>query len=61
MTLVRVLFLGLAVLLPVSWTAAQAADEPAAEGEAKKAKKTKKSKKDKAEKAEGAAEEKKAE
>jgi hypothetical protein len=61
MTLVRVLFLGLAVLLPVSWTAARAADEPAAEGEGKKAKKTKKSKKaDKAEKAEGT-EEKKAE
>jgi hypothetical protein len=60
MTLVRVLFLGLAVLLPASWTTAQAADEPAAEGEAKKAKKTKKAKKEKAEKAEGA-EEKKAE
>ena len=62
MTMIRTVFLGLALLLPVSWTAAQAADEaPAGEtpsGETKKAKKTKKSKK--ADKAEGS-EEKKAE
>jgi len=60
MKLVRILFLGLAVVLPTSWTVARAADEAPAEGETKKAKKTKKGKKEKAEKAEGA-EEKKAE
>ena len=44
MKLVRVIFLGLAVLLPTTWTMAKAGDEaPAAE--TKKAKKTKKSKK----------------
>jgi hypothetical protein len=57
MTLIRIVFLGLAVLLPVSWTAVQAADE-APSGETKKAKKTKKGKK--ADKDEGS-EEKKAE
>jgi hypothetical protein len=49
MKLIRIIFLGLAVLLPTSWTVAQAADEAPAE-ETKKAKKTKKPKKaDKAE------------
>jgi hypothetical protein len=43
MTLIRMVFLGLAVLLPTSWTIAQAADEPPA-GEAKPAKKGKKKK-----------------
>jgi hypothetical protein len=54
MKLVRTLFLALAVLLPVSWTVARAADEAPAEP-----KKEKKSKKKKAEKP--PAEEKKAE
>lgn len=45
MSLIRVLFLGLAVLLPAAWTTAMAADEAPAEGETKKEKKTKKSKK----------------
>jgi hypothetical protein len=53
MNLIRVVFLGLAVLLPTSWTIAKAADEAPAD-EAKKTKKTKKAKKadngDKAEK-----------
>jgi hypothetical protein len=44
MNLIRIAFLGLAVLLPTSWTIAQAADEPPA-GEAKPAKKGKKDKK----------------
>jgi hypothetical protein len=49
MKLIRVLFFGLAVLLPTAWTVAKAADE--APAETKKEKKTKKSKKaDKAEK-----------
>ena len=42
MTIIRTVFLALAVLLPVSWTVAKAADPaPAAEGE-KKDKKAKK-------------------
>jgi hypothetical protein len=47
MNAIRILFLGLAVMLPTSWTIAHAADEtPAAEGkEPKKAKKSKKTKK----------------
>lgn len=49
MTLVRTMFLALAVLLPVSWTVAQAADAPAGDAAgdtgAKKEKKSKKSKK----------------
>ena len=44
MKLIRIVFLGLAVLLPTSWTIAQAADEAPA-GEAKPAKKGKKEKK----------------
>ena len=58
LTLIRIAFLGLAVLLPTSWTIAQAADEAPA-GEAKPAKKGKKEKKDKG--AEGDKGEKKAE
>jgi hypothetical protein len=47
MNLIRIVFLGLAVLLPTTWTIAQAGDEaPAGETkEPKKAKKTKKAKK----------------
>ncbi|HZL19010.1 MAG TPA: hypothetical protein VFG23_14820 [Polyangia bacterium] len=45
MKLTRVIFLALAVLLPTSWTIAQAADAPAADAPAKKTKKSKKSKK----------------
>jgi hypothetical protein len=49
MNLIRVLFLGLAVLLPAGWTAAMAADEAPADTtdtkETKKEKKTKKGKK----------------
>ena len=46
MTLVRSLFLALAVMLPVSWTVAHAADEAAPAAEApKKEKKAKKAKK----------------
>jgi hypothetical protein len=45
MNLVRIAFLGLAVLLPVSWTVAKAADEAPAGDTAKTTKKTKKSKK----------------
>ena len=41
---IRIVFLGLAVLLPTSWTIAQAGDEAPA-GEAKPAKKGKKDKK----------------
>ena len=44
MNLVRIVFLGLAVLLPASWTVAKAADEAPA-GDTKTTKKTKKSKK----------------
>jgi hypothetical protein len=44
MKLTRTIFLALAVLLPVSWTVAKAADE-AAPAEGKKEKKSKKSKK----------------
>jgi hypothetical protein len=58
MTLVRSIFLALAVMLPTAWTVAQAADPaPAGEaaGDAKKEKKAKKGKK-----AEGAEGEKKA-
>jgi len=47
MTLVRSIFLALAVMLPTAWTVARAADAPAGEagGEAKKEKKAKKGKK----------------
>ncbi len=46
MKLTRVIFLALAVLLPTSWTIAQAADAPPpADAPAKKEKKSKKSKK----------------
>jgi hypothetical protein len=49
MTLVRMTFLALAVLLPTTWTIARAEDKPAAGeaagGEAKKEKKAKKGKK----------------
>jgi len=49
MNLIRIVFLGLAVLLPTSWTIAKAADEaPAGDTEKKPAKKSKKSKKEKA-------------
>jgi hypothetical protein len=44
MNLVRIVFLGLAVLLPVSWTVAKA-DDDAPTTEKKTTKKTKKSKK----------------
>jgi hypothetical protein len=52
--MIRSIFLALALLLPVSWTVARAADEAPA-GDAKKEKKAKKSKK-----ADGAEGEKKA-
>ena len=56
MKLVRTIFIAAAVLLPVSWTVAKAADPaPAAEGE----KKEKKSKTEKTEKTEKSAAEKK--
>ena len=45
MKLTRIVFLALAVLLPTSWTIAQAADAPPADAPAKKTKKSKKSKK----------------
>ena len=47
MTLVRSIFLALAMLLPVSWTVAKAADAPAGDADtgAKKEKKSKKAKK----------------
>jgi hypothetical protein len=46
MTLVRSIFLALAVMLPTTWTIAKAADPaPAAEGGEKKEKKAKKGKK----------------
>ena len=44
MKLIRIVFLGLAVLLPTTWTIAQAGDEAPA-GDAKPAKKGKKEKK----------------
>lgn len=43
MNLVRIVFLGLAVLLPTAWTIAKADDAPSTE--TKKVKKTKKTKK----------------
>ena len=58
MNLIRIAFLGLAVLLPTSWTIAQAADEAPA-GDAKPDKKGKKDKKAEGEKGDKA--EKKAE
>lgn len=48
MKLIRIVFFGLAVLLPTSWTVAKAADEAPAE-DAKKSKKSKKAKKEKKE------------
>ena len=42
MNLVRLVFLGLAVLLPTTWTVAKAEDAPAADAPAKKEKKSKK-------------------
>lgn len=45
MNLIRIVFFGLAVLLPATWTVARAADEAPAEESPKKTKKTKKSKK----------------
>ena len=45
MNLVRLVFLGLAVLLPASWTVAKAEDAPAGDTTTKTTKKTKKSKK----------------
>jgi len=46
MNLVRIAFLGLAVLLPTTWTVAKAADEaPAGDTSTKTTKKTKKTKK----------------
>ncbi len=53
--MIRSIFLALALLLPVSWTVARAADEAPAGGDAKKEKKAKKGKK-----ADGAEGEKKA-
>jgi hypothetical protein len=44
MKLIRIIFIGLAVLLPTTWTIAQAGDEAPA-GDAKPAKKGKKDKK----------------
>jgi hypothetical protein len=45
MNLIRILFLGLAVLLPTTWTIAKAGDEAPSTEETKTTKKTKKSKK----------------
>ena len=45
MNLVRLVFLGLAVLLPATWTVAKAEDAPAGDTTTKTTKKTKKSKK----------------
>jgi hypothetical protein len=45
MNLVRIVFLGLAVLLPAVWTVAKAEDAPAGDTTTKTTKKTKKSKK----------------
>jgi hypothetical protein len=43
MSMIRIVFLGLAMLLPTTWTIAQAGDEaPAGEKAAKKGKKEKK-------------------
>lgn len=55
MKLTRIIFIALAVLLPTSWTIANAGDEAAAPaaGEAKKEKKAKKAKKEEAPAAEG--------
>lgn len=53
MKLVRTVFIALAVLLPVSWTVAKAADPtPAAEGDKKEKKSTKTEKSEKTEKTE---------
>jgi hypothetical protein len=55
MSSIRVLFLGLAVLLPTTWTVAKAADEAPAEtkpADAKKGKKAEKTEKDAEKKAE---------
>jgi ribosomal protein L12E/L44/L45/RPP1/RPP2 len=52
MTLVRSIFLALAVMLPVTWTVAKAADPAPAEGGEKKEKKAKKAKKAEGEKKE---------
>jgi hypothetical protein len=60
MTLVRSLFLALAVMLPTTWTVAQAAD-PAPAGDAAGGEKKEKKAKKGAKKEEGAAGEKKAE
>jgi hypothetical protein len=49
MKLIRIVFLGLAMLLPTTWTIAQAGDEAAPAGE-KAAKKGKKEKKEGADK-----------
>jgi hypothetical protein len=54
MKLVRTIFFALAVLLPTSWTVAQAADAPAGDAAGADAKKEKKAKKG-AKKEEGAA------
>jgi len=45
MNLVRIVFLGLAVLLPAAWTVAKAEDAPAGDTTTKTTKKTKKTKK----------------
>jgi hypothetical protein len=45
MKLTRIIFIALAVLLPASWTVAQAEEPAPAAGEAKKEKKAKKGKK----------------
>lgn len=45
MNLVRIVFLGLAVLLPAAWTVAKAEDAPAGDTSTKTTKKTKKTKK----------------
>ena len=45
MNLARLVFLGLAILLPVSWTVAKAEDAPAGDTTTKTTKKTKKTKK----------------
>ncbi len=42
MNLIRIVFLGLAVLLPTAWTMAQAADKPVEPTAEKKDKKSKK-------------------
>jgi hypothetical protein len=56
MKLTRILFIALAILLPTSWTVANAEEPAPAAGEAKKEKKAKKAKKADAP-AEGAAKE----